>query len=143
MVVNGFYKTRIVHILLQSENALNTNEIWERFHAAYYHELNMLPGKTKLASVQSAISRLANNKDIVRMLDQSSENVLYKYYIKHKHSYDGFQIENMRSEASYKKKKTVSLCLQPYRKSNRRRYSTALHRNAVHILYSLKMGQPP
>ena len=105
MVVNGFYKTRIVHLLLQSEHALNTNQIWERFHAAYYHELKMLPGKTQLASVQSAITRLANNKDIVRMLDQSSENVLYKYYIKHKHSYAVFQVANMRSESSCKKKK--------------------------------------
>ena len=65
--ISGFYKTRIMSIMSKTNIAMSTHQIWACFKKFYRAELRSMSGKTKMASVQSAVSRLTVEKHLVRM----------------------------------------------------------------------------
>ena len=79
--ISGFYKTRIMSILMKTNTGMSTHQIWACFKKAYRDDLRTMAGKTKMASVQSAVSRLANDRHIVKMFVDSGKTRLALYTI--------------------------------------------------------------
>ena len=143
-MLNGFYKTRVFNILLQSDCALNTNQIWERFYIMYSKELNIMPGKTKKASMYAAITYLATDRHIKRIDDDTHASSKYKYYVKNKELYENFKVSEIREDLLFKKRRPHCKykTIHPPRVYICNRYLKRLHSNAIHVLYSMKTGEP-
>lgn len=80
--MTGFYKGGVFQILLQTRIPLTSKEVWTIFQREYRNELRQYPGKTKHASVESALCQLAVKDHMIkRYMDNDESKCLYRYYI--------------------------------------------------------------
>lgn len=95
----GFYEERIISILEECDTCMTSKDIWIKFEHLYHKDLKKMRGKSKQASLQSALSVLTNKRfgGVRRIVKK--QNMRYNvghYYIKRDSSYYANILLNLR-----------------------------------------------